>query len=238
MKAIILAAGLGSRLGLEDIPKPMYKIKENPILEHNILLLKKHNVKEICINLHYKPEVIKNYFSNGEKWEVTIHYSYEKKLLGTSGAVKNVEWFWDKEPFFVIYGDNFTNINLTDMYNLHAKNKGIATIAIFNPKNNINCNILGSHIKIDQSNNLISFIEGNWNNVTDNYVNSGVYVLSPEILNFIPKGKPSDFGKNIFPKLLKKGKNLKGYITDSYVIAIDTKKAMATANEIASKGNF
>src|SRR3989338_2790140 len=99
MKAIVLGAGLGTRLKLQDIPKPMYKITDKPILEHNILLLRKHNVKDICINLHHMPEVIKNYFEDGKKFGVKIQYSFEEHLLGTSGAVKNIEWFWNKEPF-------------------------------------------------------------------------------------------------------------------------------------------
>lgn len=239
MKALVLAAGLGKRLGLKDIPKPMYKINSKPILEHNILLLKKYNVNDICINLHYKGDVIKDYFEDGKKWGIEIQYSFEKELLGTSGAVKNVSWFWDKSPFFVMYGDNLTAINLKEMLDLHISSKPIATIAVFNPDAVENSGIAGGFVKMD-NNNIISFMEG-IGKVENGYVNAGVYVMEPDILNTIPTGVASDFGRDIFPKLIKDGSTLKGYTTKSHVIAVDTKEALEKANhilKILKKGEF
>ena len=234
MKAIILAAGLGSRLGI-DIPKPMCKINGKPILEHNILLLKKHGIDDICINLHYKPEVIKNFLNNGKKWDVRIQYSFEEDLLGTSGAVKNVEWFWNKKLFFVIYGDNYTNIDLTKMLNFHNKNNSMATIALFDPKKSINSGIAGGTITMDKDNNLLCFIEGK-ENKANGYVNAGVYILGHKILDMIPIKQHSDFGKDIFPKLIKEGFPLKGFLTDSFVLAIDTKDALKTSEKVLKEG--
>lgn len=224
MKALVLAAGLGSRLGL-SIPKPMYKINDKPVLEHNILLLKKFNITDIYVNLHFMPDVIKNYFGDGSKLGVKIQYSFEKELLGTSGAVKNIENFWDKESFFVIYGDNYTNINLQEMLDFHKSNKSLATIALFDPKKSLNSGIAGGVIMMDGKNNLISFAEGKENEI-NGYVNAGVYVLESEILGMIPGNCMSDFGKNIFPELLNKGFNVKGYLTDSFVFAVDTNEAL------------
>ncbi len=234
MKAIILAAGIGSRLGLKDIPKPMYEINRKPILEHNLLLLKQHEIKDICITLHHRGEVIQSYFNDGLKWDVKISYSYEKDLLGTSGALKQLEEFIGKEPFFVVYGDNYTNINLTEMLKMHMNTRPIATIAMFDPEVAINCQIAGGKISLDESNNLRSFIEGNNSNYKG-YVNAGIYILEHKILNYIPGGV-SDFGKNIFPKLLQEGIQMKGYITNDYVIAIDTTEALEIANQVA--GSF
>lgn len=241
MKALILAAGVGSRLGLKDIPKPMYKIDGKPILEHNILLLKKHNIKDICINLYYMPDVIKNYFRDGSKWEVNIQYSPEKKLLGTSGTVKDIEWFFigEKDPLFVLYGDNYTNIDLTEMLHFHQANKPMATIALFDPKTTANSGIAGGLIEIDQNNSLISFTEDSRdviNHISGGYVNAGVYILEQEILDMIPAKVPSDFGKDVFPELIKKKILLKGYITKSFVLAIDTKEALTqTKKKIREK---
>ena len=234
MKALILAAGLGTRLGLENIPKPMYAIAGKPILEHNIMLLKKHNIKDICINLHYLPDVIKNYFNDGTKWGVNIQYSYEKELLGTSGTVKSLSWFWDKSPFFVIYGDNFTNVNLTEMFNFHLSSKGAVTIAVFDPQKVPNSGIAGGYVLLDKNNKLFSFIEGGESQV-NGYVNAGIYVLEPEILDMIPRNMFSDFGKDIFPKLLEKGYLVNGYLTNSFVIAVDTKEALELANQVIKK---
>ena len=235
MKALILAAGIGSRLNL-DIPKPMFKIDGKPILEHNILLLKKHGITDIYINIHYKPEIIKNYLGDGSKFGVKIQYSYEEKLLGTSGAVKNIESFWGNEPFFILYGDNYTNINLTDMLSTHLTNKPITTIAVFDSKKVISSGIAGGIITLDQNNKLLSFIEGKGEN-NSGYVNAGVYILESQILDIIPKNVFSDFGNDIFPELLIKGHLIKGYlIKEGFVIAIDTKDAFEIANRL--KGNL
>lgn len=230
MKALILAAGLGKRLGLKDIPKPMYKVSGLPVLEHNILLLKKHGITDICINLHYKPEIIKDYFKNGEKWNVKITYSLEETLLGTGGAVRKLYTFWEDEPFFVVYGDNYTDINLTEMLNFHKKEKPVVTIAVFDPEKSLNSGIAGGVITMDNDKRLLSFIEGKEKKVKG-YVNAGVYILEPEVLDLIPAGIFSDFGNDIFPKLLIQGKLMKGYITDSFVLAIDTQEALNTSEK-------
>lgn len=234
MKAIVLAAGLGARLGL-DIPKPMYKINGKPVLEHNILLLKKHGIEDICINLFYKGDAIKDYFNNGSKWGVRIKYSAEKELLGTSGDVKNCEWFLDKEPFFVLYGDNYSDINLSDMLKSHNESKSISTIALFDPKISLNSGIAGGVVTLDEGNRLLSFTEGK-EDKANGYVNAGVYILEHKILDMIPLNVMSDFGKDIFPKLLKEGSLLKGYITKSFVLAIDTQDALKMTEQVLNKG--
>ncbi len=224
MKALILAAGIGSRLNLKDIPKPMYEIDGKPVLEHNILLLKKHNISDICVTVHHRGEVIKNYFGDGSRFGVNIKYSFEEKLLGTSGALKEVQWFLDDQPFFVIYGDNYTNINLSEMLQFHKLNKPIATIALFDKNKSLNSGIAGGVIAIDKDNRITSFTEGKGSQ-SSGYVNAGVYIVEPEILDMIPE-QISDFGKDVFPKLLEKGLLLKGYLTDSFVFAIDTEDAL------------
>lgn len=231
MKALILAAGIGSRLGL-DIPKPMYEIEEKPVLEHNILLLKKYGIKDIVINLHYRPEIIKEYFEDGKKRGVNISYSYEEELLGTSGAVKKVNLFED-EVGLIVYGDNFTDINLKEMLEAHNESKPYATIALFDPNKNVNSGIAGGKVNIDNNRKIISFTEGS-DNSSNGYVNAGIYVLDQKIFDIIPEGV-SDFGKDIFPKLLESNKTIKGYITDSFVLAIDTKEALASTQEQIKK---
>ena len=235
MKALVLAGGIGSRLKLEDLPKPMYKLNGNPILEHNLLLLKKHNITDICITIHHLPEVIKNYFGDGNKWNLKIQYSFEEELVGTAGSVKKAEWFFDKDPFFVIYGDNYTNINLSKMLEFHSLYNPLATIALYNPEKSLNCRIAGGVVKIDSTNSITSFVEGNNstpNNI--NFVNAGVYILKPEFLKKLKPNTFYDFGKDLFPSLLKEGTVLKGYLTDDFVIAIDTKEALIVAEKILS----
>ena len=235
MKAIIIAGGLGTRLNLSNIPKPMYQINGKPILEHNILLLKRHNIKDICILLCHLPDVVKNYFGDGNKWNVNIQYSLEDKPLGTSGAVKNAERFINDERFFVIYGDNYTNIDLSKMLDFHSSQNSKATIALFNPKEVLNSGIAGSVVKMTADNVIDSFMEDKENN-KEGYVNAGIYILESKILSMIPNNVTSDFGRDIFPKLISKGIIIKGYLMDGFVLAIDTEHALTCAEKIIQRG--
>ncbi|MCK4786724.1 MAG: nucleotidyltransferase family protein, partial [Desulfobacteraceae bacterium] len=112
MKAIILAAGKGERLKelTEKVPKPMLRINGEIILEHNLKWLKEYGIEEVFINLHYLPEVIQDYFKNGNAWGIKINYSCEKEILGTAGGVKKIieDCGWNKwdDDFLLIYGDN------------------------------------------------------------------------------------------------------------------------------------
>lgn len=219
MKAIILSAGRGERLMplTVTIPKPMIQINNKPVLEYLIMLCKKHGIDEIAINTSYLPEKIKEYFGDGKKFGVKIRYSFEKELLGTSGALNNFRDFFN-ETFFVIYGDNVTDIDLTKMLEFHKEKGGIATLALRKkPKNKIP----SSFVVADENLKITNFIEKPSLELfekicKDFYLsNSGIYILEPEILDFIPLGF-SDFAFNIFPKLLEKGKKMYAFMMDEY----------------------
>jgi mannose-1-phosphate guanylyltransferase/phosphomannomutase len=222
MKAIILAAGKGERLKplTDTLSKPMLKIDNKPVLEYLILLCKKYGINEIGINTSYLPEKIKQYFEDGSKFGVKITYSFEQKLLGTSGALNNFKKFLDsKEPFLVIYGDNVTDINIEEMYEFHKKNKSFATLAL--RKKPISKKP-GSLIFVDSNLRITNFIEKPSDMMIfkklckDFYLsNSGIYILDPKILDFIPK-EFSDFAYDIFPKLIKEKKPLFGFIIEKY----------------------
>src|SRR3989344_8775599 len=132
MKAIILSAGKGTRIRelAPEKPKVLMEILGKPMIEWNIELLRKYDIKDIAINTHYLADKIKDYLGNGERFGVKIRYSYEPELLGTSGALNNFKDFLD-ETFVVIYGDNLTDINLTEMLNYHKEKKAIATLFLF-----------------------------------------------------------------------------------------------------------
>ena len=224
MKAVILCAGKGERLRplTENIPKPMIPIDNKPVLEYLIKLCKKHRINEIAINTSYLPEKIKEYFQNGEKFGVKINYSFEPELLGTAGALNNFRNFLD-ETFFVIYGDNITDLNLSKMYSFHKSKKGLGTLYLYkekivDDKTTPGCVILDKNTQVkeiierptEEERKGIEKIPQNMR-----YMNSGIYILNPEVINFIPKGF-SDFSRDIFPAVLKKGK-LYGYMENCYI---------------------
>lgn len=216
MKAIILAAGKSERLGnMINIPKPMIEINGKPILEHNIELCKKYGINNIYINLHHLPHTIMKYFGDGKKFGVNIKYSYENKLLGTSGSVRNIikKYKSFNNNFFVIYGDNYSNYNLDLL-----KSDSIANIG-FHYREDVESSGVA---EFDENMRIISFFEKpEKEQISSYWVNAGIYYLSPEIIKYIPEGF-SDFSKDIFPKLINNNIPIYGVCSDSDVKAFDT----------------
>lgn len=239
MKAIILAAGRGERLRplTNKLPKPMLPINKKPNIEYLILLLKKYGIEEIGINTSYLPNKIKNYLGDGKKWGVNIKFSFEKELLGTSGALNNFKEFLN-ESFFVIYGDNLTDMNLEKMIDHHKRKKSIATIALRKKPKEYKTQSL---VIADKKLKLKEFIEKpseeqvKLNSGKEKLINSGIYLFQPEVLKYIPNGF-SDFGYNIIPKLIE-NERVYGYIMeDCYYMEIGKiEKYQSAKKEIESK---
>jgi len=239
MKAVILAAGKGERLRgiMGDVPKPMVRIKGNPILEHNIEWLRSFGIKDIYINLHYLPDVVKNHFVDGAKWRVKISYSYESQLLGTAGAVRKIiEDYWIEElknkqissTFLVIYGDNLFEYDLKKIINFHQIKKGIATVAVYEKDDVTQSGV----VLLDRDDKILKFIEKpKSKEIISQLVNTGIYVLEPAVLSYIPHNKPSDFGRDIFPEMIKKNEEVFGTIVKGNLTAIDTPKLLGEVME-------
>jgi len=214
MKALILAAGEGKRLGELTIntPKPMILVNKKPILEHNIDKCRNFGINEIYINLHHLPEVIINHFGNGEKFGVNIKYILEPRLLGTAGTVRYfIENIRPQEKFIVIYGDNLTEFPLIDIMG-----DSIIDVA-FHYRENVSSSGVA---QIDETGRITSFIEKPTFKTKSHWVNSGVYYVNSEIRKYIKRGF-CDFSKDVFPNLLKLGVPFHGHIIDS-CLAFDT----------------
>lgn len=220
MKAVILAAGKGSRLGkfTDNIPKPMIKLNNKPILEHNILMCQKAGIKDIFINTHYLPEKIKNYFGSGSKYGVKICYNYEPEILGTAGGIL---FFFDKlkdDPFYVIYGDNYTEFNLTDLKTYHDSVKSEFTIALHKVNDIRQCGLvyLKKDGRIDKflEKPEIDYIKSGW-------VNAGIYFIDPKTIGGMLK-QNTDFAYDIIPLALLKKRRLFGYKLRNNLWSIDT----------------
>lgn len=215
-KAMVLAAGLGTRLRpLTDlISKPMAPIVNRPVMEHIIKLLVKHGFKDIVCNLHYFPDEIKNHFGDGSKWGVNIVYSFEEELLGTAGGVKKVEDFFQGQTFLVISGDALTDIDLSDAYDFHKEKKGIATLVLTEVEDTTQFGV----VILDENKRIKGFQEKPLSGeVRSNLANSGIYFFEPDIFKYMPpKGQFYDFGKNLFPDLLEKDIPYYGYKHNRY----------------------
>jgi len=220
MKAVILAAGKGKRLGhiTKDNPKPMLMLNGKPILEHNILMCRIAGIKDIFINLHYLPGNIKSYFKNGAKFGVNITYNYEQEILGTAGAMLS---FLDKlkeEPYYVIYGDNYTEFDLRDLKAYHESVKSEFTI-VLHWADDIRQSGLA---ELDQDGMIFNFIEKpQLNSIEGGWVNSGIYYINPGVIDDLVS-KNSDFAYDIIPKIIKRKQKLYGYKIENGLLAIDT----------------
>lgn len=224
MKAIILAAGRGERMMpfTKSIPKPLLPIDGKPLLWYNLKLLKKYGIKELAINTSYLSNKIVEEFGNGSSLELKIKYSYENDLLGTSGSLNNFRDFLD-EPFFVIYGDNITNLNLDEMKKYHINKKALATLFLRredmpDEKTTPGVVLLGENLEVERIIENPSPKDQNRINhwKKDKIMNNaGIYLLEPRILEYIDYEK-SDFCKDIFPRILEKKEKIFGYNQDCF----------------------
>lgn len=214
MKAVIMAGGEGTRLRplTSNQPKPMVPVMNKPVMAYIIELLKRHNITDVIATLQFLPAVIRNYFGDGKDLGVDIAYSTEETPLGTAGSVKKVEDYLG-ETFIVISGDAVTNINLTEAIAFHKEKKSVATLVLKSVENPLQFGV----VIIDDEGRVQRFVEKpNWSQVFSDTVNTGIYILEPEVLKRIPADKPFDFSKDLFPKLLKSKKRMFGYVTDAY----------------------
>jgi len=214
LKGVIMAGGKGSRLRplTCKIPKPMVPIVTRPMMEHIINLLRQHDFTEIGVTLFYLPEFIRNYFSKGEEYGVSLRYFIEESPLGTAGSIKNAEDFLD-ETFLVISGDALTDINLQAAVAFHRERKALATLVL----TKVNTPLEYGVVITDEEGKIRRFLEKpGWGEVFSDTVNTGIYILEPEILTYIDKYKPVDFSKELFPQLLSMGKPLYGYVAQGY----------------------
>jgi len=222
MKALILAAGEGTRLRplTLDKPKPMLSIAGKPLLEHIITWLSDHGVTQIAINLHHKPDAITNYCGDGARWGVELTYSHEDPILGTAGAVKKLQDYFD-DTFVVVYGDVLTDLNLTALIDFHRIYEATATVALYRVKNPSACGLVG----LDTEWRITRFVEKPPpEEVFTDLANAGVLVLEPEVIDYIPQDTFYDFGHDLLPQLLEEGVTMYGYpISDTdYLIDIGT----------------
>ncbi|MCL4534270.1 MAG: nucleotidyltransferase family protein [Bacteroidetes bacterium] len=216
---MLLAAGEGTRLRpyTERVPKPVLPLAGKPILEHNLDLLRRHGVREVIINLHHHPDAVTSYFGDGSAWGMHITYSFEEELLGTAGAVKRVESLLEG-PFIVLYADNLTGCDLAGLVAFHRQRGGIGTIGVYECPDPTVSGIFD----LSEDGRVLRFQEKPPPHaVFSNLANAGVYVLEREVADYIPDGQFSDFGRDVFPDLLRRGKPLLGWRIPP-IVKVDT----------------
>jgi mannose-1-phosphate guanylyltransferase/phosphomannomutase len=214
MKAVIMAGGKGTRLRplTSHLPKPMMPLLNRPCMEYIIELLKKHGITEIAITLQYLPDMIKSYFGDGSRFGVSLAYFEETIPLGTAGSVKNCLPFLD-ERFIVISGDALTDFDLSAAIAFHERKEALATLVLTHVESPLEFGV----VMTEESGKVVRFLEKpNWSEVFSDTVNTGIYILEPEVLHHIPDNAEKDFSKDLFPRFLQDGRPMYGYVADGY----------------------
>ncbi|MDD5647594.1 MAG: NDP-sugar synthase [Dehalococcoidia bacterium] len=235
MKAIILVGGEGTRLRplTYSVVKPMVPVANRPFIEHVICKLALHGIDEIVLAMGYKPDSIYAYFKDGEGLDVKLTYSLEEKPLGTAGAIKNASGHI-KESVFVLNGDCFSDLDYSDMHRQHLRNKAKATIALTHVEDPTRFGV----VETDESGRVLRFIEKpKWEDVTSHWINAGVYILEPDVLDYIPDNQFYMFENGVFPRLLENGAPFYAYHNRAYWIDMGTPEQYHRINSDLLLGN-
>ena len=214
MKAVVMAGGEGTRLRplTSNQPKPMVPIVGKPCMEHIIELLREHGFEDVIVTVAFLPQAIRSYFGNGESLGLNVEYSVEESPLGTAGSVRHASDRLDG-TFVVISGDALCDFDLTDIVRFHKEKESAVTIALKSVENPLEFGI----VVTDSEGRVERFLEKpSWSQVFSDTINTGVYVLEPEVLNHVPTDRPYDFSKELFPLLLEMGRPVYGHVVEGY----------------------
>jgi mannose-1-phosphate guanylyltransferase/phosphomannomutase len=229
MKAVIMAGGEGTRLRplTSNAPKPMLPLVNQPMMEHIVRLLKQHGFDDIVVTVAFMANHIRTYFGDGSDLGVRMVYATEETPLGTAGSVRNAMDELD-ERFLVISGDVLTDLDLSAIVRSHEENKALATIGLVRVENPLEFGIV-----ITRPDGAIErFLEKpSWGQVFSDTINSGIFVLEPEIFDYIEAGRAVDFSSEVFPALLEDGKAIFGCVGEGYWEDVGTLEAYLRAHK-------
>lgn len=213
-----MAGGFGTRIQplTHSRPKPMLPIINKPMMEHTMMNLKDLGITEFIVLLYFKPEIIKDYFKDGSDLGIKITYVVPDNDYGTAGAVKFAEEYIGDDNFIIISGDLVTDFDFQKIFDYHAEKKSKLTITLTSVDNPLEFGV----VIANEEGKIEKFLEKpSWGEVFSDTINTGIYVIEPEILQYIPKNEEFDFAKDLFPSLMNKGIDLmagyaKGYWRD------------------------
>lgn len=230
MKAVVMAGGEGSRLRpiTANRPKPLVPVGNVPIMEHILGLLRRHGITDVVATLHYLADEIQSYFDDGADCGVHLAYSIEDTPLGTAGSVKKAEHELNQETFLIVSGDALTDCDLSKAIEFHRAKGSLATLILYRVPDPLEFGV----VITDDDGKIVRFLEKpSWSEVFSDTVNTGMYILEPEIFDTMLQGKSYDWSHDVFPQLLAEGKPLYGYVMDDYWCDVGTLQQYREAQE-------
>ncbi len=228
MKAVVMAGGEGTRLRplTSNQPKPMVTIAGRPCMEHVLELLRVHGFEDIVVTLAFMPQAIRTYFGAGEAQGVRLQYSVEESPAGTAGSVRLAAEELD-ETFLVISADALCDVDLGALVRSHRERGASVTVGLKSVENPLEFGL----VVTDEEGRIERFLEKpSWGQVFSDTINTGIYVLEPEVLRHVPEGRPFDFAHELFPLLLEMGRPLYGCSLDGYWLDIGSIDQYRQAN--------
>ncbi len=228
MRAVVMAGGEGTRLRpmTANQPKPLLPVVNRPIMEHVLRLLKRHGFDETVVTVQYLAAHIRNYFGDGDELGLDLSYATERTPLGTAGSVRNASEVLRDAPFLVISGDALTDFDLSALVAFHRRRGALITVALKRVPNPLEFGI----VITDDEGRIVRLLEKpTWGQVFSDTVNTGIYVMEPEVLDAVERGTAVDWSADVFPDLLARGAPLYGWVADGYWEDIGTTESYLRA---------
>ncbi len=228
MKAVVMAGGEGTRLRpmTASMPKPLLPVVNKPIMEHVLRLLHRHGFSETVVTVQFLASLVRNYFGDGEELGMQLHYATEETPLGTAGSVKNAEHLLRDDTFVVISGDALTDFDLTSLVKFHHDKGALVTVCLTRVPDPLEFGIT----IIDDDHRVQRFLEKpTWGQVFSDTVNTGIYVMEPEVFDYVKADEPVDWSADVFPRLVDDGKPIFGYIAEGYWEDVGTHESYVRA---------
>lgn len=222
-KVILMVGGLGTRLRplTDNIPKPMLKVGKKPILQTIIEKFAEYGYTDIVLCVNYKSDIIQDFFKDGSEFRVNIEYIFEEQRMGTAGALSLLK-SKPTEPFFVMNGDLLTNVNFEHLDNYHTSNNSMATMCV----REYDLQVPYGVVNVENS-KILSIEEKPTHKF---FVSAGIYMLSPEVLEYIPQNEFYDM-PTLFEKLISEEKNIISFPLREYWLDIGRLEEYKKANE-------
>ena len=229
-----MAGGEGTRLRplTSNQPKPMLPLANRPMMEHVVALAAQHGFEDVVVTVAFMANAIRNYFGDGSEFGVRMAYATEPTPLGTAGSILNAREQLD-ERFLVISGDVLTDMDLSARSGHTSRRGRIGTIALKSVDDPLEFGI----VITDETGTIERFLEKpTWGQVFSDTINTGIYVLEPEIFDFIAPGHPVDFSADVFPDVLAAGRPLFGHVAEGYWEDVGTLEAYLRSHQDVMDG--